>query len=177
MQVEYDDEIEEFQERMRQKIPKSTKEQAKSLERIKKPTTASKRHIAINDGVAENNVDVKLLKIRYCENEKEKILTKDEERELVSRVLVRTYAYHKDEQRCPKVGDSEEPLTFHQRKQYGLPLMSGLPRSQNANEITERVYFRDSESAKKRQGDHTAPNPSMRKKGPRTPVATSICVY
>ena len=166
VKVEYDDEIEEYQERMRQIRPKSGKEQAKALERLQKPTKASKRHVAINEGIAENNVDVEFLKKRYCDNEKEKFLTKVEEKELVSRILVRTYAFYGNEQRCPKIGDDEEPLSFHQRKQYGLPLMSGLPRSHNANEITARVCT-PNEPAKRRPDVQST----------HTPAATTISVH
>ena len=176
VQVEYDDEIEEYQERMRQIRPKSSKEQAKVLERLQKPTKASKRHVAINEGIADNNVDVEFLKKRYCENEKEKFLTKVEEKELVSRILVRTYAFYGNEQRCPKIGDDEEPLSFHQRKQYGLPLLSGLPRSHNANEITARVCTH-SEPAKRRTDVQIASNKSGFRKATHTPAATTISVH
>ena len=136
--LEYGDEIEEYQEKMRRRRPKSSKEQSKAIERVQRPTTASKRHIAINEAIADKRLDDEVLKTQYCKGE-ERVLTKDHEKEIVSRVMVKTNAFCGGQPHCPKIHSEEDSLTLNQRKQYGLPLVSGLSRSQNVGEITTRT--------------------------------------
>ena len=175
--VKYGDEIEQYQDKVRRKRPKSSKEQTKAMERVQKPTTASKRHIALNEGVVDKRFDDDVddvLNTLYTDEER--FLTKEEEKEIVSRVMAKTNAFRGGQPHCPKINSDEESLSLSQRKQYGLPLVSGLSRSQNVEEITTRVHSTANECAHPRR---TVSVPQHRSPKHRTqpPVTTAMYVH
>ena len=175
--LEYSDEIEEYQEKMRRRRPKSSKEQSKAIERVQRPTTASKRHVAINEAVADKRLDDEVVKTQYSYYKgEERVLTKDEEKKIVSRVMVKTNAFCGSLPHCPKIHNEEESLTLNQRKQYGLPLVSGLSRSQNVGEITTRLYVTSTDCRRPRRSASALTHRSSKGRG-QTPVATTISVY
>ncbi len=112
------------------------KQTDKNLHRIQRPTTASKRRVAINSDDL-HTFDDSIVRVTHCWPEPAFGPAKLDDH--IRRIKTPTNAFNGGEPSCKRV-DNWQVFSFDVRKKYGLPLVSGLERSSTVDVITKRVY-------------------------------------
>lgn len=123
--------------------PRSADEVKKSLRRITRPTTSTKTRT-----FCTYCKDPDLEEWHDIDFSDDKIVSQDQLDDIIKRVATPTVASEGGKTgRCRRRKDS---VATEMSKRRGLPLVSGMPRSQNIQEVTDRVYYQPFERQRRR---------------------------